>query len=733
MREGSGTSEGASSDPKLTVFVSYSRHDITFADRLVAALEARELRVLIDRRSLPALEDWERELLGLIREADTVVFIISPHSIRSRIVAWEVEQVCAHSKRLAPVVIADMQAMPVPAEIAKINYLFFIDDSLFETRADELAQALKTDIHWLKEHTRLSEFARRWLERDRAADLLLRGRDLDEAESWAMRRSQESPAIGELLSEFLRASRAFEAARLQKERDQISRARRLQRRSGWALAAIGLLVTGGLIAAVVQARSASKTDAKVFAALARRAFQAGNCVLGVRYALSGLPPFGSTPVAFRSQEVEDLLRKGVSTCPVLSSIKGRYNDALVLPGADKALFDGIEGDDRRRAIWTLNSRFVAALDPWKNPHGGLKVFEDASKISVVEEDNVLRVYSTQSGKVVARLDGVCGKSNDVDSIEDYTDVSLAVSGDGKYVAVGAPRKRIRILNVGTGHVDTQLGEEGQAAYAFSADDKLFVSGTRHAQEIQVWDWRNDEMVDHTLSTTEHRAAVFSPSGDRIAIWGFSGAELWQPGRGEAPVKFSKIAASYPVDQKEGMRAVVFDRLRNRAAFVGDSHTYIWDFAKGMLLMTIEHYSLTKVRFTPDGVYFLGGVGATRLDMEPFLGIWRITDGKLMGKIPTSGVVGSLELSADGSRVATGTGSSVAELWDLEWLRLPNDAEVLQQYVCDRGYLGARAYSPQELADPILRGRTTPDSPCDRRGPLAPEYWSRFFSSAFAMR
>src|SRR5690606_6085240 len=65
----------------LKVFISYSRRDMVFADRLVEALKARGFEVLIDRQSLPKLEDWERELLGFIQQSDTVVFIVSPHSL----------------------------------------------------------------------------------------------------------------------------------------------------------------------------------------------------------------------------------------------------------------------------------------------------------------------------------------------------------------------------------------------------------------------------------------------------------------------------------------------------------------------------------------------------------------------------------------------------------------------------------------------------------------------------
>jgi hypothetical protein len=58
---------------KLKVFISYSRKDLAFAEGIVTALEALGLTPTIDTRDLPKLEDWRRELLGFIREADAVV------------------------------------------------------------------------------------------------------------------------------------------------------------------------------------------------------------------------------------------------------------------------------------------------------------------------------------------------------------------------------------------------------------------------------------------------------------------------------------------------------------------------------------------------------------------------------------------------------------------------------------------------------------------------------------
>jgi TIR domain len=69
---------------KLNVFISYSRDDIAFADQLRAALLAYDFAVTIDRESIRPGEDWEQRLGLLIRDADTIVFVLSPASAGRR-------------------------------------------------------------------------------------------------------------------------------------------------------------------------------------------------------------------------------------------------------------------------------------------------------------------------------------------------------------------------------------------------------------------------------------------------------------------------------------------------------------------------------------------------------------------------------------------------------------------------------------------------------------------------
>ena len=44
------------------IFISYSRRDLTFAQKIVDALAANNLDTWIDWKSIPKGEDWEQEI-----------------------------------------------------------------------------------------------------------------------------------------------------------------------------------------------------------------------------------------------------------------------------------------------------------------------------------------------------------------------------------------------------------------------------------------------------------------------------------------------------------------------------------------------------------------------------------------------------------------------------------------------------------------------------------------------
>jgi formylglycine-generating enzyme required for sulfatase activity len=205
-------------ETKTKVFISYSRTDMAFADRLEAALKARGFEVLIDRQEIYAFEDWWRRIEALIGRADTVVFVLSPDAVKSEIALKEVAHAASLNKRFAPIVCRKVEDSVVPDALRRLNFIFFDDPSLFEAGADKLAEALQTDIGWIRRHTEFGEAARHWTEGGRASGLLLRPPVLDQAEAWMAFQPSGAPSPTGETKVFIAASRKAEVAARRRSR-----------------------------------------------------------------------------------------------------------------------------------------------------------------------------------------------------------------------------------------------------------------------------------------------------------------------------------------------------------------------------------------------------------------------------------------------------------------------------------------------------------------------------------
>jgi TPR repeat protein len=211
---------------KLRVFISYSREDLDFADQLHAALNTYGFDSVIDRHGISGGEDWRRRLGNLIREADTVLFVLSPKSARSKICAWEVKEAERLSKRILPVICRPLKGSSPPARLRDLNYILFHADpktpgSGFGTGLTKLVAALNADFDWLREHTRYLQRATEWDRGGRPANRLLSGDDIAEAKAWAARRPKSAPEPTGLHLDFIRVSEEEAEARSSVQRKQV--------------------------------------------------------------------------------------------------------------------------------------------------------------------------------------------------------------------------------------------------------------------------------------------------------------------------------------------------------------------------------------------------------------------------------------------------------------------------------------------------------------------------------
>jgi formylglycine-generating enzyme required for sulfatase activity len=253
---------------KLKVFISYSRRDgAEFADELVAGLDLAGFAPFLDRHDIAAGEDWEARLGGLIAQSDTVVFVITPEAIKSEQCAWEVDKTLEMSKRLLPVIYKPVPDTNIPEKLRRLQFVRFDIGRGFARPLSELAEALRQDVDWIREHTRFGELAARWQARSRPESLLLRGDELEAAKAWVSKRRSEAPQITDLQRTFLDASEAAESSRLAGERARLEEMRRAleatrkhQRQAAFLLSGVGILMATIIAVLVVWWKEQSIRD-----------------------------------------------------------------------------------------------------------------------------------------------------------------------------------------------------------------------------------------------------------------------------------------------------------------------------------------------------------------------------------------------------------------------------------------------------------------------------------------
>lgn len=199
------------------VFISYSRRDKVFTQKLVDALQAANREVWADWASIPAASDWDAEIKEGIEKTNTVLFVLSPEWIKSNECRKEMDHAIKMGKRMVPILhIMPAEGQEVPPELAKLNWVYMRESDDLDKAFVTLQSAMDTDLDWIKVHTRIQVRALEWEKKNRSASFALRGEDLTEGEQFIASGAEKSPAPTHLQSEYVLASRR-DATRRQRQ------------------------------------------------------------------------------------------------------------------------------------------------------------------------------------------------------------------------------------------------------------------------------------------------------------------------------------------------------------------------------------------------------------------------------------------------------------------------------------------------------------------------------------
>jgi hypothetical protein len=195
------------------VFISYAREDLQFVRRLHQSLQSYDRNTWIDWEGIAPSADWLQEIYSAIEGADTVVFVISDHSVTSQICSNEIQHAIENNKRIVPLLRTEVDDNLLPKVVRERNWIFFRENDSFDLAFNLLVKAIDTDLDWVKFHTRLLTRAIEWGHHNKDASFALHGSDLLKAESCLTLGREKEPELTVHQTEYIIASRRADTKR----------------------------------------------------------------------------------------------------------------------------------------------------------------------------------------------------------------------------------------------------------------------------------------------------------------------------------------------------------------------------------------------------------------------------------------------------------------------------------------------------------------------------------------
>jgi WD40 repeat protein len=610
-------------------FVSYSRADEEFVRKLTAALAERGKDVWVDWDDIPPTADWRARIDAGIEVARSFVAVLSPQLVASDVCRDELRHAAESNKRIVPILRREVDRQGVPPELLAPNWIFFRESDDFERSVDALVDALETDLEWLEAHARLLIRAVEWERGRRDGSLLLRGRDLRDAEAWlAAQGSHREPATP-LQTDFILASRKAAGRRLRVllggvllalaaavvlglvalfQRDDAIEQATISRSRELAASALTQLTSDPELSLLLAREAVEERDTPQARVALQRSLRASRLRLTVgdgdgpvstpSFSLDGSRILNVAKGAAWIRDartgvvVHDLRVDGAQVTLARFSSDGAR---VVTAGGGQAprVWDAASGD----LVATLRGHRGAVKDARFSPGGRLVLTRGS--------DRRTGLFQAATGKPIAFLP----------STADVT--GAAFSPDGRRIATTSTDRLLRVWDGRTGepvrvieadYTPSEVGADGEpyaglSLYepAFDRSGKLVAAGRLH--DARVWDTSSGRLVatlqGHAaldgFGSNAVRTLVFSPDGRMLLTTGEDGtARLWRSGPWTHAILEGHAGA---------LTRAEFSRDSSRVLTVGsDGTARVWDATTGgsIAVLRLAAGTIVDASFSPDG-------------------------------------------------------------------------------------------------------------------------------------
>jgi len=664
------------------IFISYSRRDKAFVERFLKALNDNNYnseQIWVDWEDIPSVSKWEDEIRKGIEKANSIIFVLSPEWAKSNECAKELKVAAEYNKRLFPVIWQNVDPKTIQPELASLNWIFCRETDNFDEAIQKLLAALNTDLGWVAQHTELLSRANEWDIKGRDNGYLLRGTELQSAETWLSQASDtKQPRPTPLQSEFIFASR----------QDDVRRQRRTLIGVSAALVVSIALAIAAMVAGVEALRQSQKALASQLAAQSTNLVNTQpdlSLLLSLESNYIGDELGASDPASIGS------LVTSLNSSPKLGTyLRANESDVRAVTyspnGHWLATAGNPFGGTGQVILWDMQSN--ASSRPHQNFKGGTDRFlgvafsPDGTRFVAAGDEATLFVWDPQ------KCCDVIAKWPLTDKVRG---LAFAKINGHEYVAVTAG-STVTFWDIATGKTDASLNLQIPAedknvrllSLAASSNNDLLAVGSDDGN-VTVWDLKTHEMNFHACSygdertnersvctaagegNTDIRGIAFTTDG-KMLISGSSDqrAWLWDAETGD-------LLARSP-DSNEGghlntVAGIAVNPKNGRVATVSwDNTVRIWELIKRdgwafnrVSTLAGHSNSVWAAAYSPDGKTLATG------SSDKTVILWKVDQVNQIGTplAQMDGEVWALAKSWDGKQFAAADEAGNIRVWNFD--------------------------------------------------------------------
>lgn len=217
---------GADGGPAPRTFLSYTRKDLAFVQRLSHDLNDHGCFcdydvVEVDPRNILAgispEDEWWKRLQDMIVRAQVVVFVLSSHSLHSKVCDEEVGFALSSGKRVVAVTYGTIDITLLPPRLSALNIAIHFgvgEGPTYEQSLQKLVSVVHLDVAWHRFAADVAVAANKWNVLGRGREALMRGAELQALQEWASRRPASAGPFSELVLAYLSACHEAETVRV---------------------------------------------------------------------------------------------------------------------------------------------------------------------------------------------------------------------------------------------------------------------------------------------------------------------------------------------------------------------------------------------------------------------------------------------------------------------------------------------------------------------------------------